>query len=210
MTREVLAQPNVRLAIIDDQAIDENDRGRWLGQFRKLFSGVSLLYVAGNWSDGNEKRARANGAQYYVSKPLSPERFGQVLQSFLKALHVDGRSNYSTEARSRQRAERPSLENPARVDAGIPSLSNELNREDSLLRFRLLEAALAGLRLERNPESLPLRLDTAQLWAVIEPILSHHLATKEKGRRPGLSGNLVSHRRRAARFAPTTAACESW
>ena len=90
MTREVLAQPNVRLAILDDQAVEESDRGRLLAQIRKHFSGISLLYVAGNQTDGNEKRARTNGAQYYVSKPLSLERFGQVLQSFLQAQQVKG------------------------------------------------------------------------------------------------------------------------
>ena len=38
-------------------------------------------------SDGNEKRARINGAHYYASKPLSLERFGYVLRSFLQ-LHI--------------------------------------------------------------------------------------------------------------------------
>jgi DNA-binding response OmpR family regulator len=85
MTREVLALPNVRLAILDDQAVMETDRGRLLEQIRKRFPGNSLLYVAGNHSDGNEIRARSNGAHYYVSRPISPELFGQVLQSFLKA-----------------------------------------------------------------------------------------------------------------------------
>jgi DNA-binding NtrC family response regulator len=92
LTREVLAQPNVRLAILDDQAVAENDRGRLLAQIRKHFSGISLLYVAGGQTDGNEKRARANGAHYYVSKPLSLDRFGQVLESFLKAQEVSGRA----------------------------------------------------------------------------------------------------------------------
>jgi DNA-binding response OmpR family regulator len=88
MTREVLALPNVRLAILDDQAVEENDRGCLLEQIRKRFPGNSLLYVAGSHSDGNEIRARSNGAHYYVSRPISPERFGQVLQSFLKAQRV--------------------------------------------------------------------------------------------------------------------------
>ena len=57
MTREVLAQPNLRLAILDDEAVDEIDRGRLLAQIRKHFSGVPLLYVAGSPKDDNEKRA---------------------------------------------------------------------------------------------------------------------------------------------------------
>ena len=77
--------PNVGLVILDDQAIEESDRGWLLAQIRKHFSGTSLLYVAGSQSDGNERRARTNGAHYYVSKPLSLERFGYVLQSFLQA-----------------------------------------------------------------------------------------------------------------------------
>ena len=77
-------QPNVRLVILDDQTVEENDRGWLLAQIRKHFSSGSLLYVAGSQSDGNEKRARINGAQYYVAKPLSLERFGYVLESFLQ------------------------------------------------------------------------------------------------------------------------------
>ena len=90
MTREVLAQPNLRLAILDDETVDENDRGRLLAQIRKHFSGVPLLYVAGSRSDDNERRARASGSHYYVSKPLSFDRFGHVLESFLKAQQTAG------------------------------------------------------------------------------------------------------------------------
>ena len=65
------------------------------------------------------------------------------------------------------------------IEAGIARLYQELNREDSQLRPCLLDAAIAGLRLTRNPESLDLRHDAAQLWAVIEPILSHHLEAED-------------------------------
>jgi CheY-like chemotaxis protein len=90
--REVFAQPNVRLVVLDDQTVEESDRGWLLAQIRRHLSGGSLLYVAGSQSDDSEKRARTNGAHYYVSKPLSLERFGYVLQSFLHAQQVDGRS----------------------------------------------------------------------------------------------------------------------
>ncbi len=89
--REAFSQANVRLVIFDDQAVDENDRDLVLAQIRKHHSGVSLLYVAASQSDANEKRARANGAHYYVSKPLSVERFEHVLRSFLQAQQADGR-----------------------------------------------------------------------------------------------------------------------
>ena len=87
-SREVFAQPNVRLVILDDQAVEENDRGWLLAQIHKHFSGASLLYVANKQSDENEKRARTNGAQYYVSRPLVLERFGKVLESFLQLQQV--------------------------------------------------------------------------------------------------------------------------
>ena len=89
VSHEVFSQPNVRLVILDDQTVEENDRGWFLAQIRRHFSGGALLYIAGNQSDDNEKRARTNGAHYYVSKPLSLERFGYVLQSFLQAQRGD-------------------------------------------------------------------------------------------------------------------------
>jgi len=86
----ISAPPNVRLVIFDDQDIEEGDRSRLLGQIRKHFSGDPLLYVAGGHSDDNEKRARTNGAPYYVCKPLPHERFIHVLQSFLQTLELKG------------------------------------------------------------------------------------------------------------------------
>ena len=83
-SREAFAQKNVRLVIVDDQAVEETDRGWLLAQIRKHLSGAALLYVASSQSDDNEKRARSNGAQYYVSRPLGLERFGHVLESFLQ------------------------------------------------------------------------------------------------------------------------------
>jgi DNA-binding response OmpR family regulator len=90
VSHRAFTQPNVRLLILDDQAVDESDRSWLLAQIRKHFSGTSLLYVAASQSDGNEKRARINGAHYYASKPLSLERFGYVLRSFLQAQQVKG------------------------------------------------------------------------------------------------------------------------
>jgi response regulator of citrate/malate metabolism len=84
-SNKVFNQANVRLVVLDDQVVEENDRSWLLTQIRKHFSGTSLLYVAASQSDGNEKRARTNGAHYYASKPLSLERFGYVLRSFLQA-----------------------------------------------------------------------------------------------------------------------------
>jgi DNA-binding response OmpR family regulator len=85
LSHKVFTRPHVRLVIFDDQVVEEDDRNWLLAKIRKYFSGAALLYVAGSQSDRNEKLARTNGAQYYVSKPFSLERFGQVLQSFLQA-----------------------------------------------------------------------------------------------------------------------------
>lgn len=89
--REAFSQANVRLVIFDDQAVAENDRDLVLAQIRKHHPGVSLVYVAASQSDANEKRARTNGTHYYVSRPLSVERFQHVLRSFLQAQQVRGR-----------------------------------------------------------------------------------------------------------------------
>jgi hypothetical protein len=75
---------------------------------------------------------------------------------------------------------------PSRINAGIRRLSEELNREDSQLRSCLLDAALAGLRLTRNPESRELRRDATRIWAAIEPILSHHLEAEDSELLPWL------------------------
>ena len=132
MTREVLAQPNMRLAILDDEAVEENDRGRLLAQIRKHFSGISLLYVADNQTEASEKRARANGAHYYVSKPLSLERFSQVLQSFLQTQQPRraplAPRNPGTKGQNSASAIAP-------IDAGIRVSRLELNREDSQAEF---------------------------------------------------------------------------
>jgi response regulator of citrate/malate metabolism len=186
MSRKVFTQPHVRLVIFDDQVVEENDRNWLLAKIRKYFSGASLLYVASSQSDHNEKRARSNGAEYYVTKPLSLERFGHVLQSFLQTQNAKGSSTHSAEEISAMNAEESTAKDTTRIDAGIRRLSEELNREDSQLRSCLLDAALAGLRLARGPESPELRRDAARIWATIEPILSHHLEAEDSELLPWL------------------------
>ena len=88
LSREAFVQPHVRLVVLDDQEVDEKSRGMLLTQIRRRFAGTPLLYVAATQSDGNEKRARTNGAHYYASKPLSLDRFGYVLRSFLRAQQI--------------------------------------------------------------------------------------------------------------------------
>jgi response regulator of citrate/malate metabolism len=186
MSRKVFSQPHVRLVIFDDQVVEENDCNWLLAKIRKYFSGAALLYVAGSQSDRNEKRARSNGAQYYVTKPLSLERFGRVLQSFLHAQNAKGSSTHPAEEIPAMNGEESTAKDANGIDAGIRRLSKALNREDSQLRSFLLDAALAGLRLERNPESRDLRHDAARVWATIDPILSHHLEAEDSELLPWL------------------------
>ena len=89
-SQSIFTRPNVRLVVVDDQCVAENDRSWLLAQIRRRFSGTPLLYVADSHNDGNEKRARSNGAQYYDSKPLSPDRFALVLESFLRVQEGKG------------------------------------------------------------------------------------------------------------------------
>jgi response regulator of citrate/malate metabolism len=90
LSHKTFALLNVRLVILDDQAVEENDRCWLLAQIRKHFSNAACLYVAGTHSENNERRSRTNGAHYYFSKPLAHERFEYVLQSFLEALRAKG------------------------------------------------------------------------------------------------------------------------
>jgi Hemerythrin HHE cation binding domain len=83
-------------------------------------------------------------------------------------------------------AKEPAVNNPNPADPGIRRLAEELNREDSQLRSYLLDAALAGLRLTRSPESPELRRDAARIWAAVEPILSHHLEAESSELLPWL------------------------
>ncbi len=77
-------------------------------------------------------------------------------------------------------AKESTSKNPQRIDAGIRHLADELNREDSHLRSCVLDAALAGQRLTRSPQSRELRRDAAQIWSAIEPILSLHLNAEDR------------------------------
>jgi response regulator of citrate/malate metabolism len=90
MARMTPPQADVRVIILDDQTVEESERGRLLKQIGKQFFGASLLYVAGNHRIDNEKRARTNGAHYYAAKPLLLERFASVLRSFLQMHHIRG------------------------------------------------------------------------------------------------------------------------
>ncbi len=91
--RKVLSQPDVRVVIVDDEAIAREARGLLLERVRRFVPHALLIYVAGAHSAGDERRARSHAAQYYTAKPLDPDRTHRVLESFLRAAaEPDGHS----------------------------------------------------------------------------------------------------------------------
>jgi hypothetical protein len=61
---DFLQLADVRLVIVDDEAVSDGDRGWLLRQVRRNLDEATLLYVAGSHSVENERRARGNGAHY--------------------------------------------------------------------------------------------------------------------------------------------------
>jgi len=86
LDREALFRPNVKLIIVDDEAVDEGIRGWLLDQIRRFSHQSMLVYVASHYSESSEKRARSYQVQYYTSKPVDPDRTLRVLRSLLEAL----------------------------------------------------------------------------------------------------------------------------
>jgi DNA-binding NarL/FixJ family response regulator len=83
--RDLVLKANVRVVVLDDESLDDDDRGWLVAQIRRRAPDARLVYVASNHTAANEKRVRANGAHYYTSKPIDSERFLRVVQAFLTA-----------------------------------------------------------------------------------------------------------------------------
>jgi len=82
--RDLVLKPNVRLVVLDDESLEDDDRGWLVTQIRRRAPNARLVYVASNHSAANEKRVRANGAHYYTAKPIDSERFLRVVRAFLQ------------------------------------------------------------------------------------------------------------------------------
>src|SRR5215469_10157929 len=80
---EFLQLPDLRLVIVDDEAVGESDRGWLLGQVHRNLNEATLLYIAGNHSAENERRARSKGAHYYTAKPIQSDELTGVLKGFM-------------------------------------------------------------------------------------------------------------------------------
>jgi DNA-binding response OmpR family regulator len=84
---DFLELSGVRLVILDDEEVHEGDRGWLLVQIRRHLDDATLLYVAGNHSAENERRARGNGAHYYTAKPLHSHELTGVLKGFMNRIN---------------------------------------------------------------------------------------------------------------------------
>jgi len=68
----LIREPNVRLVIFDDQSVAPSDRGWALSEIRRCASKASIIYVAGDHDQENERQARTRGVLFYTAKPLIP------------------------------------------------------------------------------------------------------------------------------------------
>ena len=80
-----LARQGTRIVVVDDAAIEETTLGWLLDQARKLAPHALIAYVASSHSAEVERRARSHRIQYYVAKPVEPERIVAVLRAFARA-----------------------------------------------------------------------------------------------------------------------------
>jgi len=60
----------------------------------------------------------------------------------------------------------------------VTAALKELVGEDSQLRSHLLDAAVAGAILARDPSNKDARKEAVRVWAAIESMISHHLTSE--------------------------------
>ncbi len=82
-----LLKPDVKMVVIDDEALEESTSAWLLGQVRKHALHALVAYIAAIHTPETERRARAYSVQYYTSKPMDRERTLRVLHSFENAVH---------------------------------------------------------------------------------------------------------------------------
>ena len=79
----LIHEPNVKLVIFDDQLVAASERGRALTEIRRCAPKASIIYVAGQHDQENEKQARSGGVLFYTAKPLIPYDVELLLQRLL-------------------------------------------------------------------------------------------------------------------------------
>jgi DNA-binding NtrC family response regulator len=72
------------VVIFDDQSVAASDRGWALTEIRRCASKASIIYVAGDHDQENEKQARTRGVLFYTAKPLIPGDVILLLQRLLQ------------------------------------------------------------------------------------------------------------------------------
>jgi DNA-binding NtrC family response regulator len=80
----LVREPNVKLVVFDDQSVAASDRGWTLAEIQRCASRASIIYVAGEHDQENEKQARARGLLFYTAKPLLPTDVNLLLQRLLQ------------------------------------------------------------------------------------------------------------------------------
>jgi DNA-binding NtrC family response regulator len=80
----LIREPNVQLVVFDDQSVPASDRGWTLAEIQRCASRASIIYVAGEHDQENEKQARARGLLFYTAKPLLPGDVNLLLQRLLQ------------------------------------------------------------------------------------------------------------------------------
>jgi hypothetical protein len=85
----LIREPNLKLVIFDDQLVAPSERGRTLEEIRRCASRASIIYVAGQHNQENEKLARSGGVLFYTAKPLIRSDVDLLLQQLLQM--QDGR-----------------------------------------------------------------------------------------------------------------------
>ncbi len=77
--------------------------------------------------------------------------------------------------RTNSRAPRAAAARTAQVRAAL----TELEREDSAMRTHLLDAAVAGATLARDPADRELRKEAERAWNSLASVVSHHLTSED-------------------------------
>ena len=83
--RIYLRRTGVKIVVVDDDAIEETNRGWLLGQAQRWAPRALVAYIAANHSSEVERRVRSRGVQYYLSRPVERELAIRVLRSLAQA-----------------------------------------------------------------------------------------------------------------------------
>lgn len=83
--RLYLRETRVEIVVVDDDAIEETDRGWLLGQAQRWAPRALVAYITANHSSEVERWVRSRRVQYYLSRPVDRELAIRVLRSLAQA-----------------------------------------------------------------------------------------------------------------------------